>query len=126
MNQNYIAPEALDDDHTAFCRKCTAKFTDVERKIRFYQGECPSCGQNPCTLAVGLKEVPEVPPPAPVSGYMRSVVSSTPYITTERITMTAPGKPMTASSKPGNKYQGFTRLRSRKPLQRRYQVRHPP
>lgn len=58
MNQNYIAPEALDDSHIAFCRKCAGKFSTVEQKMTFYQGTCPSCGQNPSTLTVGPKEAP--------------------------------------------------------------------
>ncbi len=57
MNKNYIAPEALDDKHVASCPKCSAHFSDPESKITFYQGECPSCGQNPSVLTLGAKEV---------------------------------------------------------------------
>jgi predicted nucleic acid-binding Zn-ribbon protein len=52
MNQNYIAPEALDDATIATCYHCKASFSDVERKIKFYQGLCPNCGYNPTAFAV--------------------------------------------------------------------------
>lgn len=55
MNQNYIAPEALDDSHIARCPKCETKFGAAEQKIMFYQGQCPGCGENPSVRVVGTK-----------------------------------------------------------------------
>jgi hypothetical protein len=50
MNENYIAPEALDDNIMPSCRHCSKTFSAVEEKIRFYQGDCPHCGLNPSVL----------------------------------------------------------------------------
>lgn len=47
MNQNYIAPEALDDKVVVACRHCLKSVSDLEGKIKFFQGECPHCGCHP-------------------------------------------------------------------------------
>ena len=47
MNENYIAPEALDETIFPSCRHCSKTFSSIEEKIRFYQGDCPYCGLNP-------------------------------------------------------------------------------
>lgn len=52
MNQNYIAPEALDDRNQPTCPHCKNQFVHIEDKIKFYQGICPHCDMNPSALAV--------------------------------------------------------------------------
>ena len=47
MNENYIAPEALDETIFPSCRHCSKTFSSIKEKIRFYQGDCPYCGLNP-------------------------------------------------------------------------------
>jgi hypothetical protein len=52
MNQNYIAPEALDENNNPTCPHCKKYFENIELKIKYYQGECPYCGQNPSALSI--------------------------------------------------------------------------
>ena len=55
MNQNYIAPEALDENARGTCLACKRFSMTFEEKLLFYQGQCPHCGSNPSAMPVAKK-----------------------------------------------------------------------
>lgn len=52
MNQNYIAPEALDESVRGTCMGCKRLSISFDEKVSFYQGSCPHCGANPSAMPV--------------------------------------------------------------------------